>query len=219
MVDLNVTSVQFSLQGCYAVDDDDRTLNALIGEMVRSMREKCGLSMRELARRAGVSQPFLSQIERGVSAPSMVTIYRLAEALDILPGALLPALTPARVTVVRADEGRSIPVANRDDAAVGRAILMQPANPLEVIEYRIAPGQYVEEWFSSPGELGLFLVSGMLEVDIEGHPSERLASGDFITHPASIRHRWRLIDDQPAHVVLVIAHPAEGGPQVSAASR
>ncbi|TGD85444.1 XRE family transcriptional regulator [Mycolicibacterium sp. CH28] len=201
------------------MDDDDRTLNVLIGEAVRTMREKSGLSMRELARRAGVSQPFLSQIERGVSAPSMVTIYRLADALDILPGALLPALTPSRVTVVRADEGRAIPVANRDDAAVGRAILMQPANPLEVIEYRISPGQYVEEWFSSPGELGLYLVSGVLEVDVEGHPSVRLHSGDFVTHPASIRHRWRLVDGEPAHVVMVIAHPGEGGPALSAASR
>ncbi len=192
------------------MDDDDRTLNALIGETVRTMREKSGLSMRELARRAGVSQPFLSQIERGVSAPSMVTIYRLAEALDILPGALLPALMPTRVTVVRADEGRTIPVANRADAAVGRAILMQPENPLEVIEYRIEPGQYVEEWFSSPGELGLYLVSGLLEVDVEGHPSVRLHSGDFLTHPASLRHRWRLVEHEAAHVVMVIAHPEQG---------
>lgn len=192
------------------MDDDDRTVNILIGEAVRTMREKAGLSMRELARRAGVSQPFLSQIERGVSAPSMVTIYRLADALDVLPGALLPALIPTRVTVVRAEEGRAIPVANRDDAAVGRAIMMQADNPLEVIEYRISPGQYLEEWFSSPGELGLYLVSGMLEVDVEGHPSVRLNSGDFITHPAAIRHRWRLVDDQSAHVVMVIAHVEQG---------
>ncbi|MEU0493858.1 hypothetical protein [Mycobacterium sp. NPDC006124] len=49
------------------------------------------------------------------------------------------------MTVVRADEGRAIPVANRPDAAAGRALLIQPGNPLEIIEYRVAPGQYLEE--------------------------------------------------------------------------
>lgn len=75
----------------------------------------------------------------------MVTTFRLAEALEVLPGALLPASPTSQVTVVRADEGRAIPVANRPDAAAGRALLIQPGNPLEIIEYRVAPGQYLEE--------------------------------------------------------------------------
>ncbi|MGH3645238.1 MAG: helix-turn-helix domain-containing protein [Mycobacterium sp.] len=189
---------------------DDSTLNAMIGLTVKRLREKSGLSMRELARRSGVSQPFLSQIERGVSAPSMVTTYRLAEALDVLPGALLPASPTSQVTVVRADEGRTIPVANRPDAAAGRALLMQPGNPLEIIEYRIEPGQYLEEWFELAGDLALYLVSGVLDVEVEGHPIVRLHQGDLLGHPAAIRHRWLLVDDHPAHALLAIAHPADG---------
>ena len=188
---------------------DESTLNALIGATVKGLREKSGLSMRELARRSGVSQPFLSQIEHGVSAPSMVTTYRLAEALGVLPGALLP--TPAsQLTVVRAGEGRTIPVANRPDAAVGRALLMQPSNPLEILEYRIEPGQYLQEWFELAGDLGVYLISGVLDVEVEGHPMVRLHPGDLLAHPAAIRHRWLLVDNQPAHALLAIAHPPEG---------
>jgi len=190
---------------------DETVLNAMIGQTVKRLREKSGLSMRELARRSGVSQPFLSQIERGVSAPSMVTTYRLAEALDVLPGALLPAGPTARVTVVRSDEGRVIPVANRPDAAAGRALLMQPGNPLEIIEYRIEPGQYLEEWFELAGDLAVYLISGALDVEVEGSPVVRLQAGDLLAHPAAIRHRWLLVDDQPVHALLAIAHPPEGG--------
>lgn len=194
-------------------EPDERALGAMIGATVKALREKSGLSMRELARRSGVSQPFLSQIERGLSAPSMVTTYRLAEALDVLPGALLPAPTASRITVVRAGEGRQIPVANRDDAAVGRAVLMQPGNSLEIIDYRIEPDQYIEEWFELPGELALYLISGVLDVEIEGHPIIRMKPGDFVGHPATIRHRWLLVDNQPAHALLAIAHPSEGAPR------
>jgi transcriptional regulator with XRE-family HTH domain len=189
---------------------DERALGGMIGATVKALREKSGLSMRELARRSGVSQPFLSQIERGLSAPSMVTTYRLAEALDVLPGALLPAPAASRVTVVRAGEGRQIPVANRNDAAVGRAVLMQASNSLEIIDYRIEPGQYIEEWFELPGELALYLISGVLDVELEGHPIIRMEPGDFVGHPSTIRHRWLLVDDQPAHALLAIAHPSEG---------
>ncbi|TPG36655.1 helix-turn-helix domain-containing protein [Mycolicibacterium hodleri] len=189
---------------------DEGTLNSLIGQTVKALREKSGLSMRELARRSGVSQPFLSQIERGVSAPSMVTTYRLAEALDVLPGALLPAPATSQVTVVRSGEGRSIPVANRPDAATGRALLLQPSNPLEIIDYRIEPDQYIEEWFQLAGDLAVYLVSGVLDVEVEGLPTVRLHPGDLLGHPASLRHRWLLVDNQPAHALLAIAHAPEG---------
>lgn len=195
------------------MQQSETALNAMIGQTVKRLREKSGLSMRELARRSGVSQPFLSQIERGASAPSMVTTYRLAEALDVLPGALLPAGPTARVTVVRSDEGRAIPVANRPDAAAGRALLMQPGNPLEIMEYRIEPGQYLEEWFELAGDLAVYLISGVLDVEVEGSPVVRLQAGDLLGHPAAIRHRWLLVDDKPAHALLAIAHPPEGAPR------
>jgi transcriptional regulator with XRE-family HTH domain len=189
---------------------DEAALNARVGAAVRALREKSGFSMRELARRSGVSQPFLSQIERGVSAPSMVTTYRLAEALGVLPGALLPAPAAAQVTVVRSGEGRGIPVANRPDAAVGRALLMQPGNPLEIVEYRIDPGQHIAEWFELPGDCAVYVVDGRLDVEVQGYGVVRLAAGDLVSHPAALPHRWHLVDGGAAHVLFAIAHPSAG---------
>lgn len=186
---------------------EEAGLAKLVGGVVRELREKSQLSMRELAKRAGISQPFLSQIERGVSAPSMITTYRLAAALGVAPGDLLPAPITDQVTLVRADEGVRIPVADRPDAAVGRALHMRPNSPLEVIEYRIEPGQHISEWFESRGVTGVYVISGNLEIELAGLDRIHLGPRDFISHPATLRDRWHLVGNHPAHILLVISHP------------
>jgi len=184
---------------------DETALSELVGAAVRRLREQAGLSMRDLAGRAGISQPFLSQIERGVSAPSMITTYRLAAALGVTPGDLLPAPETDRITVVRAAEGIMLPVADRPDAALGRALHMRPNSPLEVIEYRIEPGQFVGDWFSSTGISAVYIVSGHLEVEILGAGRYLLGPRDFMNFPSTMRDRWHLVDDQPVHLLLTIA--------------
>ncbi|MFE2432213.1 helix-turn-helix domain-containing protein [Streptomyces sp. NPDC059373] len=194
-----------------SADPAEKHLAARVGAGIRALREKAGLSTRQLAKAAGISQAFLSQIERGLSAPSMATTYRLAEALEVVPGALLPPMErTSPVTFVPAVEGRTLPVADREGAAVGRALMMDPGKSLEVIEYVIEPGQYIQEWFQLEGELAVYLVSGALDVEVEGEGTWRLGPRDLIAHPAGIRHRWLLVENQPAHVLFVIAHP-EGG--------
>jgi transcriptional regulator with XRE-family HTH domain len=188
------------------VRDDDQ-LNQLVGATVRALREKAGLSMRALAASAGVSQPFLSQVERGVSAPSMSTVYRLASALAVVPGDLLPTLPPDPVTVVRASEGQFLPVTEHVEAARGRILMSQSDRMLELIEYRIEPGQYLEEWFESEGEMALYVVQGTLDIELERHGAWRLRSGDLIYHPGMVRHRWLLVDDRPVQVLLVVGRP------------
>jgi len=161
----------------------DADLGSVVGAEIRRLRDAAGLSTRELAAAAGMSQPFLSQIERGASAPSMASVYRLARALGVRPGDLLPAVGADEVDVVRADEGRRIPVAERDDAALGRALLLRESSALEVVEYTFGPDEYIAEWFESPGESGLYLVSGRLEVDVLGAGTYALEPGDFIRFP------------------------------------
>lgn len=51
-----------------------------VDEIVRTMRERAGLSQRDLAARAETSQPAIARYERGVSTPSWETLERLAEA-------------------------------------------------------------------------------------------------------------------------------------------
>src|SRR6202165_4176780 len=54
-----------------------------LGEFIRSQRELMSLSMRQLAEMAKISNPYLSQIERGVYTPSAQVLKGIADALDI----------------------------------------------------------------------------------------------------------------------------------------
>lgn len=58
-------------------------LTGHVGEFIRLQRERADLSLRRLADRAGVSNPYLSQIERGLRKPSAEILKRLSRALSI----------------------------------------------------------------------------------------------------------------------------------------
>jgi transcriptional regulator with XRE-family HTH domain len=54
-----------------------------IGEFIRDLRQSARISLRELADRAGVSNPYLSQIERGLRKPSAEVLAQIAGALRV----------------------------------------------------------------------------------------------------------------------------------------
>ena len=54
-----------------------------LGGFIREQRERANLSLRRLADSAGISNPYLSQIERGIRKPSAEILKRLSRALEI----------------------------------------------------------------------------------------------------------------------------------------
>jgi transcriptional regulator with XRE-family HTH domain len=71
-----------------------------LGEYLREQRESSRLSLRQLAEQAGVSNPYLSQIERGLRRPSAEVLQQLAKALRISAEQLY-----LRAGIVSPDEG------------------------------------------------------------------------------------------------------------------
>ena len=80
-----------------------------VGEFIRQQRQRANLSLRRLADRAGVSNPYLSQIERGIRRPSAEILKRISRALEISAETLYTRAGlidegPATPTVVEAVE-------------------------------------------------------------------------------------------------------------------
>jgi transcriptional regulator with XRE-family HTH domain len=71
-----------------AADPGRRQLEAL-GELIRKQRKQAELTLRELAERTNVSNPYLSQIERGLHEPSVRVIKAIAAALNLSAESLL----------------------------------------------------------------------------------------------------------------------------------
>ena len=62
--------------------DQDRP-QSLLGAIIREQRELAALPLRQLAKSVGISNPYLSQIERGLRAPSEAVVEALAASLDL----------------------------------------------------------------------------------------------------------------------------------------
>ena len=91
----------------------NRSAQAL-GEIIRQQRELAKYSMRQFAALAGISNPYLSQIERGLRAPSEQVLDAIAEALKV------------SADVLYAEAGVAPPGSEEDESAVLKAIAEDP---------------------------------------------------------------------------------------------
>ncbi len=71
-----------------SIDKAVADLGRNIGEYIREQRNTAKISLRELAKQAGVSNPYLSQIERGLRKPSAEILQQIAKGLRISAEAL-----------------------------------------------------------------------------------------------------------------------------------
>src|SRR3954452_5153102 len=93
--------------------ETDGAQRAELGATIRRLRKEHGLTLVQLAKASQLSHPFLSQLERGLTHPSMRSLYRIAIALGTTQQSLLATSVPepdgggpnAAVRVVRAGEG------------------------------------------------------------------------------------------------------------------
>jgi transcriptional regulator with XRE-family HTH domain len=77
-----VHAVKVARTDAYPGDVSDKSASSL-GEFIRRQRELSEVSMRQFAQLAGISNPYLSQIERGLRAPSEQVLQSIAEGLQV----------------------------------------------------------------------------------------------------------------------------------------
>ncbi|MFM8793737.1 MAG: helix-turn-helix domain-containing protein [Acidimicrobiales bacterium] len=103
-----------------------------VGEFIRQQRENAQQSIRDLARTAGVSNPYLSQIERGIRRPSAEILQQIARALEISAESLYVRAgildgTPEKPTSVPesiANDGRLTPEQKQSLLSVYRSFVV-----------------------------------------------------------------------------------------------
>ena len=77
------------------------SVQILLGSRIHQLRKRAGLTQAQLAERSLVSDEFLSRVERGVKAPSLSTIARLAGALGVSLAELFAVDTSGGAETVR----------------------------------------------------------------------------------------------------------------------
>ena len=167
--------------------------------------------MRDVAAKAGVSQPFLSDLENGRAMPSVTTLYRLADTFGLTPQDLLPSPLRDEVVVARAD---AEPGPLDDDPRVAMSLLVAGGRErvLEVRRYQLAPDLPVGEWYEHEGEDLILLRSGGLRVELDTGFEKHLTAGDVLWLSGLLPHRWRSEPGVGADLLLVKARPPTSAP-------
>ncbi|NEB75181.1 helix-turn-helix transcriptional regulator [Streptomyces sp. SID14478] len=168
-----------------------------VGPGIRRRRRALELTLADVARRAGVSVPFLSQVENGRSRPSMNSLQRIADALDTTAVALLAAAeAPRPVDVVRA----SAPPATEG----GVRPLVRGQQPLHALEF--TGGHGWDREYRHAGDEILYVADGSAEVEADG-TRYVLERGDTLYCAAELPHRWRPLEPGTRVVMVGISSP------------
>jgi transcriptional regulator with XRE-family HTH domain len=163
-------------------------LGRSLGAHVRELRRERGMTLKALGRAAGLSHPFLSQLERGLARPSMASLERIARALDVDLAVLWapPAGTGARV--VRGDAGHVD--SHPDEGAPGALRTLAPGDPLLVREWTGGTRRWVGPPWTGVGRTMVYVMHGAVEVEVNGSRHE-LAAGDAVYFDGRTPHRLR----------------------------
>jgi transcriptional regulator with XRE-family HTH domain len=158
-----------------------------IAASIRGERERAGLSLSELARRAGVAKSTLSQLESGTGNPSLETLWALSVALDVPFSRLVDHPPRPRVTVLRRGEGATV-VSERAHYVATLLASCPPNARRDIYLLRVEPGPPRESDPHTPGTMEHAVVgSGRALVGPTDQPVE-LGPGDYMCYPGDVPH-------------------------------
>jgi len=176
-----------------------------LGADLRALRKARGYTLTGLAEAIGKSVGWLSQVERGLSDPSINDLRDLAGQLDVSVSSLFRAkAAPGEEGyVVRADARR--PIGSREAGLVEALLSPDLTDDFEMVHSTFAPGAKMSAPVSRPTQEVGYILSGQLHLTI--------GSQLFHLHPGdSFRIRGEMYDwanpyDEPCVAIWAIAPP------------
>jgi transcriptional regulator with XRE-family HTH domain len=176
---------------------------ATIAAALRRERDRAGLSLTELARRAGVAKSTLSQLESGAGNPSVETLWALAVALGVPLSQLVEPPAP-QVRVVRAGEGPRI----HSDQAEFTGTLLSSGSPharRDIYLVELEPGSVRQAAAHIPGSVEHVVVAAGRMRAGPASGAVELAAGDYATFRGDLPHRYEALEPG-TWAVLVMEH-------------
>ncbi|MEL7453134.1 MAG: XRE family transcriptional regulator [Pseudomonadota bacterium] len=177
-----------------------------VGNDIRALRKSRHLTLVDFAEAINRSVGFVSQIERGLSEPSISDLRNIAKLFGV-PLSFFFGGNPAPVGesrhIVRANNRRRL--GNPDEGLVEELLSPDLGGSFEIIRSEFAPGGFLAEPQQRDTEEAGYVISGQLELEISG-TWHTLHAGDSFRFSGD-HYRWRNTTKQPAVVIWVVSPP------------
>ena len=179
-----------------------------VGSRLRSLREDRNMSIRGLARKSGLSANALSMIERGKTSPSVSTLYKLADALDLpITTFFGEEIERNAVVFIKADERPRVPFQRGVWEGLGGENFVGRMEPFVLtLESGANSGMHT---MVHTGHEFVFCLRGQLEYQVEDE-FFMLDPGDSLIFSAHLRHRWRNAGGTVCNALFLLSGFAEG---------
>lgn len=177
-----------------------------LGKQIRSYRQQKNLTLKQVAEKAECSDVFISQVERSLASPSIATLKRIANALDVNLITLIQADETETDQVVTRQKDRvqfKFPHAEVYSELLATNISKKQMQPLYKI---VKPGAGSEGTYKHEGEeLGVVL-EGTLELTVDDQIYD-LETGDAFYFRSSRKHGYRNKGKIDTRLIWVITPP------------
>jgi quercetin dioxygenase-like cupin family protein/DNA-binding XRE family transcriptional regulator len=186
-----------------------------VGEHVRRLRAQSGMSVRMLAKQAGFSPSFMSQVENGQVSPSISSMEKIAAAVGVTLGAFFAAVAGGEGGLVVRVADRQVLGSGWSDAEIEALTARGSTARLEAILITLRPGgRSGSHPYAHSREEFAFVLQGEVMLTL-GPDEHRLRRGDAATILPGELRLWRNAARAPARILITTAPggapPIRGG--------
>lgn len=175
----------------------------IVGENIRKFRRSEGMTLKELSSVSGVSIATISKIENGKISGGFETIYKIARGLGVLVTEIMVSgQSDAGDMVIHKKDASGLHATGLYDYFPQAYRRQGTLNPyIMVIHTHELP--HIRDWSIHQGEEVIIVLSGEVELHIEGRELSLLAAGDSACFDSGARHAFVCASKLPARIVSV----------------
>ena len=189
----------------------DNKLERYLGNAIRDLRQKHGLTIADVAERAGISRGMLSKIENSQTATSLDTLSRLAEALGISLSMLFKGYNIPEGGAQHIKNDQSMQVVRRGTKHGHTYHLLAydqgPAKLFEPFLISMDDASEVFPTFEHPGTEFIYMLQGKIEYR-HGQQTYMLEPGDSLTFRGEVPHGPEQLVELPIRFLSITIYPA-----------
>lgn len=176
-----------------------------VGKQLRTVRTAFGLSQRELAKRAGVTNGMVSLIEQDRVSPSIGSLHKILSAFPMTMAEFFTRdMQGGNNVIFRADE---LPDVGTGDIQYKLVAASRLDRKMSILSETYEPGTDTgEDLLTHSGEEGGVVIEGELELTVAGNV-QVLGPGDAYYFESHLPHRFRNTGKVPARIVSANTPP------------